>query len=63
MSESGLLKALCPMVGGGPCSCVNTLMKYVFSSFTLSPSVSVIEPSFVLGGELLLCFLVYLSHI
>ena len=31
MSDSGLVKALCPMVGGGPCSWVNTLMKYVFS--------------------------------
>ena len=47
MSDSGLVKALCPMVGGGPCSWVNTLMKYVFSSFTLSSSVSVIEPSFL----------------
>ena len=35
------------MVGGGPCSWVNTLMKYVFSSFTLSSSVSVIKPSFL----------------
>ena len=47
MSDSGLVKALCPMVGGGPCSWVNTLMKSVFSSFTLSSSVSVIEPSFL----------------
>ena len=31
MSESGVVKALCPMVGGGPCSWVNTRMKYVFS--------------------------------
>ena len=29
---------------GGPCWWVNTFMKYVFSSFTLSSSVSVIEP-------------------
>ena len=47
MSESGLVKVLCAMVGGGPCSWVNTLMKYVFSSFTLSSSASVIEPSFL----------------
>ena len=47
MSESGLVKALCPIVGDAPCSWVNTLMKYVFSSFTLSSSVSVIEPSFL----------------
>ena len=44
MSENGVVKALCPMVGGGPCSWVNTLMKYVFSSFTLSSSVTVIKP-------------------
>ena len=46
MAESGVVKGLCPMVGGGPCLWFNTLMKYVFSSFTLSSSVSVIEPSF-----------------
>ena len=60
MSESGVVKALCPMVGGGPCSWVNTHMKYAFSSFTLSSSVSVIEPSFLLSGELILWFLLYL---
>ena len=63
MSDSGLVKALCPIVGGRHCSWVNTLMKYVFSSFTLSSSVSVIEPSFFLDEELLLWFLVFLSHI
>ena len=31
MSESGMVKGLCPMVGGGTCSWVNTLMKCVFS--------------------------------
>ena len=47
MSESGVVKGLWPMMGGGHCSWVNTLMKYVFISFTLSSSVSVIEPSFL----------------
>ena len=47
MSESGLVKDLCRMVGDGPCSWVNILMKSVFSEFTLSSSVSVIEPSFL----------------
>ena len=56
MVESGVVNAICPMVGDGPCLWVNTLMKYVLAILRCHHlSLSSNQHSF-LDGELLLWF-------